>query len=110
DRNTRRHLVLQEVCHGGPCSADGLGCMSHLLLAAVAKLKAHYPDRVHFLLSNHELSELTDYPILKGRRMLNLAFRLGFQAEYGDRLEEVRQAYLPFIRTCPFAVRFDNVF
>ena len=110
DRHPRRHLILQEVCHGGPCYPDGQGCRSHLLLTSVARLKVRYPERVHFLMSNHELSELTDYPILKARRMLNLSFRLGLQAEYGDRLEEVRQAYLPFIRSCPLAIRFDNVF
>src|SRR5687767_3516362 len=33
DNHPRRHLVLQEVCHGGPAYRDG-GCMSHRLLEA----------------------------------------------------------------------------
>ncbi|HZZ71471.1 MAG TPA: hypothetical protein VFE24_04410, partial [Pirellulales bacterium] len=39
----RRHLILQEVCHGGPCYEDGIACQSHLLLTEVARLKTKYP-------------------------------------------------------------------
>jgi len=110
EQHPRRHLVLQEVCHGGPCYETNGGCRSHLLLEQVARLKVQYPERVHFILSNHELAELTDYPILKARRMLNLAFRLGLQEAYGFSADEVRQAFLPFLETCPIAVRIGNIF
>ena len=105
DENPRRHLILQEVCHGGPTYPTGGGCMSHTLLEDVARLKARYPDRVHFLMSNHELAELTDYPIVKSGRMLNLLFRLGMQEVYGPASEKVREAYVEFLRTLPLAVR-----
>jgi hypothetical protein len=108
DQNPRRHLILQEVCHGGPTYPTNGGCMSHAVLEDVAALKARYPDRVHFLLSNHELAELTDYPILKSKRMLNLLFRLGLQEVYGAATEKVREAYLPFLRTCPLAVKLPG--
>jgi hypothetical protein len=104
DDHPRRHLVLQEVCHGGPMTPAG-GCRSFALLERVAQLKRDYPSRVHFLLSNHELSELTDYPILKAKRMLNLSFRMGLEEEYGDEAEAVREGYCQFIRSCPLAVR-----
>ncbi|HVX15662.1 MAG TPA: hypothetical protein VHC22_31035 [Pirellulales bacterium] len=108
DRRTRRHLILQEVCHGGPCYSSNGGCMSHGMLEDVAKLKAAYPERVHFLLSNHELAELTDYPIIKAKKMLNLLFRLGIQEMYGSAAEQVREAYNEFIRGCPLAVRLPG--
>ncbi len=108
DGHPRRHLIMQEVCHGGPTYPGNGGCMSHTLLEDVARLKAKYPDRVHFLLSNHELSELTDYPILKNKRMLNLMFRLGLQEAYGIAAEKVRTAYQGFIRSCPLAVRLPG--
>lgn len=107
-RQSRRHLILQEVCHGGASYPSNGGCMSHTMLEDVAKLKATYPDRVHFLLSNHELAELTDYPILKGKKMLNLLFRLGIQEMYGSASERVREAYNDFIRSCPLAVRLPG--
>ena len=76
DDNPRRHLVMQEVCHGGPeYPGEGGGCMSHLLLEDCIRLKTEYPERFHFLLSNHELAELGDFPICKSRKMLNLMFR-----------------------------------
>jgi hypothetical protein len=105
--NPRRHLVMQEVCHGGPTYPSG-GCMSHLLLEDIASLKNEFPDRFHFLLSNHELAELTDFAIMKSGRMLNLAFREGLQQLYGDRSEEVRQAYLEFLASCPIAIRLAS--
>lgn len=108
ERQPRRHLILQEVCHGGASYPSNGGCMSHTMLEDVARLKATYPERVHFLLSNHELSELTDYPILKGKKMLNLLFRLGIQEMYGSASERVREAYNDFIRSCPLAVRLPG--
>jgi hypothetical protein len=112
DAHPRRHLVLQEVCHGGPAyPGESAGCMSHLLLEDCIRLKTQYQDRFHFLLSNHELAELGDFPICKGRRMLNVQFRQGISEIYGRAGEEIRSAYLEFLATCPLAVRVaDHVF
>ncbi len=108
DENPRRHLVLQEVCHGGPTYPQSGGCMSHTILEDVAWLKTKYPERVHFILGNHELAELTDYPIQKNRQMLNLQFRLGLRQMYGLAAEKVHDAYRRFWRTCPLAVRLPQ--
>ncbi len=107
-QHPRRHLILQEVCHGGPTYPQNGGCMSHTMLEDVAKLKVQFPEQVHFILGNHELAELTDYPIQKNKQMLNLMFRLGLQQMYGPATEKVREAYLPFLRSCPFAVRLPG--
>jgi hypothetical protein len=101
----RRHLVLQEVCHGGPLYAQNGGCMSHVLLEDIAMLKVKFPSQVHFLLGNHELAEMTDYPIQKNKAMLNLLFRLGLQHMYGQATDDVRAAFISFLQTCPLAVR-----
>lgn len=103
DGHPRRHLVLQEVCHGGPQYRDG-GCMSHRLLESVARLVVRYPHRVHYLLSNHELAEVTDYPIMKARRMLNVVFRMGLVNAFGRDADRVRQAAVGFIRQSPLAI------
>jgi len=108
DNHPRRHLIMQEVCHGGPTYPSNGGCMSHTMLEDVARLKVKYPERFHFLLSNHEWAELTDYPILKAKKMLNLMFRLGLQEVYGPATEKVREAYMPFLRSCPLAVRLPG--
>ena len=106
--NPRRHLILQEVCHGGPAYASNGGCMSHTMLEDVARLTIEYPGRVHFILGNHELAELTDYPIQKNRQMLNLQFRLGLQEVYGSATDRVREAYFPFLRSCPLGVSLSG--
>ncbi|MEN6459157.1 MAG: metallophosphoesterase [Thermoguttaceae bacterium] len=104
----RRHLVLQEICHGGPTYTAGGGCMSHTMLEDVASLVVQHPGRVHFILGNHELAELSDYPIQKNRQLLNLQFRLGLRHMYGPSNEDVRQAYLGFLWSCPLAVRLSQ--
>lgn len=104
----RRHLIMQEVCHGGPRYPTGWGCMSHLMLEDVARLKNEFPERFHFLLSNHELAELTDHPIAKAGRMLNLQFRAGLQEMYGPESLQIREAFVEFLATCPLGVRLTN--
>jgi hypothetical protein len=108
DHHPGRHLVLQEVCHGGPVYPQNGGCMSHQLLEEIARLVIDYPDRVHFLLGNHELAEVSDYPIQKNRRMLNLVFRIGMQHRYGASTAKVREAYGSFLRSCPLAIRLPG--
>ena len=106
--NPRRHLVLQEVCHGGPAYPQGGGCMSHTMLEDVAKLKVAFPKQVHFLMGNHELAEITEYPIQKNKQMLNLSFRMGMQHMYGPATDKVREAYVEFLQSCPLAVRLPH--
>jgi hypothetical protein len=108
DKNPKRHLILQEVCHGGPTYPANAGCMSHTVLEDVAKLKVQFPDRVHFILGNHELAEVTDYPIQKNKQMLNLLFRLGIQHVYGPAADRVRESYLAFIKSCPLGVQLPG--
>lgn len=105
----RRHLVMQEVCHGGPTYPGG-GCMSHIMLEDIARLKTEFPEQFHFLMSNHELAELTDFPITKHRRVLNLAFRCGLQEMYGCAAEDVRAACWEFLASLPLAIRAGRAF
>jgi hypothetical protein len=105
--NPRCHLVLQEVCHGGPKDKCG-GCQSFKMLEAVAKLKVDHPENFHFLLSNHEWAELVEHPICKGGCVLNLSFRMGLQSAYRSAADEVHAAAREFIASCPLAVRTSN--
>jgi len=106
--NPHRHVVFQEVCHGGTIYPEGGGCMSHLMLEDISQLILAYPEQVHFLISNHELSELIDYPIMKGGRMLNLMFRCGMNQMYGDQINMVRRAQLEFLSSLPIAIRVND--
>jgi hypothetical protein len=108
DEHPLRHLVLQEVCHGGPGYPTEGGCMSHLLVEEVARLKLEFPERVHFILSNHELAEATDFVVSKGGRLLNMGFRTGLREMYGEAAEEVHLALKRFLLSCPLALRSSH--
>ena len=108
DRNPRRHLVLQELVHGKLMYPDEKGDRSHQLVDVVAALKCQYPDRVHVILGNHELSELTGRIIGKDGKALNLLFRQGIKTAYGTAADEIYEAYKGLFSAMPLAVRTAN--
>lgn len=107
DRNPHRHLVLQEVVHGTRRYPDG-GCKSHQLLDLVAALKCQYPDRVHLILGNHEIGELTAKAILKAGVRTNELFRKGVQEAYKLASDRVYAAYRELLSALPLALRTPN--
>jgi hypothetical protein len=108
DRHPRRHLVLQELVHEVSKYDEDRPDRSHRLVDLVSALKCQYPHRVHLILGNHELSELTGRIIGKDGQALNLRFRKGIELSYGPRTHEVYQAYLDLFATLPLAVRAPN--
>jgi Calcineurin-like phosphoesterase len=107
--HSRRHLVLQELIHGPRMYVgENAGDRSHQLVDLVAALKCQYPERVHLILGNHELSELTGRPIAKNGTALNALFRLGLDTAYGSHAGEVYAAYLALFAALPLAVRTPN--
>jgi hypothetical protein len=107
-QNPGRHLVLQELVHGPFLYPNDQGDRSHQLVDVVAALKCQYPDRVHLIIGNHELSELTGRVIGKNGMALNALFRQGITTAYAPRDEEVYQAYQNLFRALPLAVRTPN--
>lgn len=105
-KHRRRHIIFQEIVHGGPRTVDG-GCLSYQLLERLAKLKVRYPNQVHMLLGNHELSEYLGTPIAKGTAMesLNEAFDMGLAEAYGDDKSLVVDAIHRFIESMPIMAR-----
>ncbi len=108
DRNPGRHLVLQELIHGKLMYPDEKGDRSHQLLDVVAALKCQYPERVHLILGNHELSELTGRIIGKDGKTLNLLFRQGIMTAYGAAAEEIYETYKGLFAALPLAIRTPN--
>jgi hypothetical protein len=108
DRHPRRHLVLQELVHEIHKNDDDRPDRSHRLVDLVSALKCQYPQRVHLILGNHELSELTGRIIGKDGHTLNLRFRQGMELAYGARTHDVYEAYLVLFAALPLAVRTPN--
>lgn len=106
--NPRRHLVLQELVHGPFEYPNDGGDRSHQLVDVVSALKCQFPDRVHLILGNHELSELTGRSIGKNGVMLNDLFQQGIRTAYGASAAEVYRAYLDLFAALPLMVRTEN--
>ncbi|QEH36874.1 Calcineurin-like phosphoesterase [Aquisphaera giovannonii] len=103
-----RHLVLQELIHEINKYDEDRPDRSHRLVDLVSALKCQYPDRVHLILGNHELSELTGRVIGKDGQALNLRFRLGIEQAYGAHTNEIYRAYIDLFGALPVAVRTAN--
>jgi hypothetical protein len=108
DRHPKRHLVLQELVHEIKKDDDERPDRSHRLVDLVSALKCQYPERVHLILGNHELSELTGRKIGKDGQTLNARFRQGLELSYGASAQSVFQAYRQLFAALPLAVRTPN--
>jgi hypothetical protein len=106
-RQPARHLVLQEVVHG-PHRYPAGGDKSHQLVDLIAALKVQFPNRVHFLLGNHELAQATGRRVGRDSGSMNELFWQGVQTAYGERADDVYAAYLELFAAAPLAVRTAN--
>lgn len=101
-----RHLVLQELVHGHDDEGGGRG--SCVLVEKAARLITRFPQRVHLLMGNHEMAELTGRTILKDGVVLNQAFANAVTARYDGRGEEAAAVMREFWRALPLAARTGN--
>ncbi len=109
DANPRRHLIVQELAHDTRVNPDeGEIDRSHRLIDLVCALKCQYPERVHYLLGNHELSEFTGRSISKNGFALNGLFARGVEADAGERAPEFTEAYRELFSALPVAIRLPN--
>ncbi|QDV90320.1 hypothetical protein RAS2_13990 [Phycisphaerae bacterium RAS2] len=107
DRASARHVILHELVHA-ELNTRELD-RSHELALAAARYKCQFPEQVHFLQSNHELAQLTGYPIAKNGRAVIDEFNRSVAAAYGDaRATDVLSALNEFIASFALAVRTEN--
>jgi len=99
----RHHLLLHELIHGDNL-ISGMD-MSYRVLAKVAALKHRYPELVHILLANHELSQITGAGIVKDGIRVVEAFNQGVEYVFGSDTDAVLAAIGDFVRSMPLALR-----
>ncbi|MDD5135385.1 MAG: metallophosphoesterase [Phycisphaerae bacterium] len=107
EENKGRHLLLQEIIHGGPEDEQG-GCLSFDLLADVARLKIKFPDRVHIILANHDTAFITNSEVMKNGREMNASMRQAMKRRFGGEIQEVESAIERFLFSQPLAVKCSN--
>jgi hypothetical protein len=105
--NPNRHIVLQEIIHGGPEDPEG-GCLSYKLLFDAVRYKLKFPDRVHFIVGNHAAAFISSSDIMKDGKEMNRALSQALEREYQQDSKNIQQAMRKFLSSQPLAVRCDN--
>jgi len=107
DTNLDRHIILQEIIHGGPEDQQG-GCLSYKLLFDVARYKLNFPHRVHIIMGNHDTAFISNIQVMKDGKEVSRPMYLAMQREFQQACPEIIQAIRQFLFSQPLAVRCDN--
>src|SRR4029079_10284571 len=94
--NPQRHVILHEVIHGEHFDAGGAED-SWQTLHRLAELKCDLPGQVHFLLGNHDLSQIHGEGISKAGRNVCEAFTAAVKRDFGDGADEVTVGITEFL-------------
>ena len=105
--NPDRHIVLQEIIHGGPEDSQG-GCLSYQLLFDAVRYKLTFPDRVHIIMGNHDTAFINSSEVMKDGKEMNRAMRLALDREFQQTGANVELAIRQFLFSQPLALRCDN--
>lgn len=107
ENNPDRHLVFQEIIHGGPEDEFG-GDISYKVLYDVFRYKLSFPDRVHVIMGNHDTAFINNSEVMKDGREMNRAMRQAMDREFGETAEDVKLATRQLLFSQPLAVRCEN--
>jgi hypothetical protein len=105
--NPQRHLILQEIIHGGPEDSHG-GCLSYKLLFDAIRYKLSFPDRVHIILGNHDTAFINNSEVMKDGKEMNRAMRQAIEREFNQASNDIILAIRQFLFSQPLAVRCNN--
>jgi predicted phosphodiesterase len=105
--NPDRHIILQEIIHGGPEDAEG-GCLSYKLLLDVVRYKLSFPDRIHIILGNHDTAFINNSRVMKKGKEMNRSMRSALAREFQQDSADIELAMRQFLFSQPLAVKCDN--
>jgi predicted phosphodiesterase len=102
-----RHVIFQEIIHGGPEDEQG-GCLSFELLFELARYKLDFPDRVHIVMGNHDTAFIDQSEVMKNGKEMNAAMCSALSRRFGPDSKAVELAIRRFLFSQPLAVRCEN--
>lgn len=105
--NPDRHIILQEIIHGGPEDSKG-GCLSYKLLFETIRYKLKFPDQVHMILGNHDTAFINNSEVMKDGKEMNRAMRQAIKRQFNQASDEVALAIRQFLFSQPLAIRCNN--
>jgi len=105
-RDNAHILFLGDAIHPGRAGGGGQKeayADSFRVMFLILSLKAEMPDRVHYLVGNHENAHLGGLGAVKAEESEHVAFQKYVRNNFG---EEVLKAYLRFLEHAPVVARF----
>ena len=102
-----RHVILQEIIHGGP-EDDAGGCLSYQLLFKAVQWKLDFPDQVHFVMGNHDTAFIISSEVMKNGKEMNRAMTAALERQFGPASADVQLAIRQFLFSQPLAVKCAN--
>lgn len=105
--NPKKHVIVQEVIHGGPEDIRG-GCLSYKLLFDVVRYKINFPDQVHIIMGNHDTAFINSSQVMKDGKEMNRAMCQALEREFQQSSAEIILAIKQFLFSQPLAVRCKN--
>jgi hypothetical protein len=105
--NPQRHIILQEIIHGGPEDSQG-GCLSYQLLFDAIRYKLKFPEQVHFILGNHDTAFINSSEVMKDGKEMNRAMRQAIEREFSQSSEDIILLTRQFLFSQPLAVKCSN--
>jgi len=102
-----RHVLLQEIIHGGPEDSKG-GCLSYKLLFDVVQYKVSFPDQVHIIMGNHDTAFINDSEVMKDGKEMNRAMRAALDREFPRAGAQIKLAMKQFLFSQPLAARCES--
>jgi len=105
--NPDRHIILQEIIHGGPEDSQG-GCLSYKLLFEAIRYKLKFPDQVHMIMGNHDTAFINNSEVMKDGKEMNRAMRQAMEREFKQASDDIALAIRQYLFSQPLAVRCNN--
>ncbi|MHC4644571.1 MAG: metallophosphoesterase [Planctomycetota bacterium] len=102
-----RHVILQEIIHGGPEDSEG-GCLSYRLLFDAIRYKLDFPDRVHIIMGNHDTAFVNNSEVMKNGKEMNRSMRSALDREFDEDSTEIKLAMKRFLISQPLAAKCVN--
>jgi len=107
DNNPDRHIILQEIIHGGRKDSKE-GCLSYKLLFDVVRYKLSFPDRVHIIMGNHDTAFISSSKVMKDGKEMNEAMCSALDREFQQASADIKLAIRQFLFSQPLAVKTEN--
>lgn len=107
EKNPHNHLILHELVHC-PEHPEPDQCHSYELVVLAAQLKIQFPNQVHILLGNHDMSQITRDEVVKAGKPMVRSFLNAIHTAYPTHANHIIQAIDTFILALPLAARTTN--